>query len=77
MTKKTLKKKYDRLVEIHQQLEDVKALYKEQDELLNELVEECTEFSTREYKAVIVDVFEDKNSVWKPTKMNRYKLQVA
>ena len=78
MTKKTKKAKFDRLIEIQQELDEVKALYQEQEELLEELAE-ATEaeggiFSCRAYTAEIVDQFASKSSVWKSTKVTRWKL---
>lgn len=71
----TKSQKYNRLFEIHEQLESVKELYRERDELLAELsAKKQLNFSSKLFNAVIIDVFEDRQTAFTSAAISRFKV---
>lgn len=66
-----------RAIEIHDKLHEVKALYKEQDEILQKMIEAGFTSVVVDGKLVaLVDNFAEKNTVFKATGFRRFELLV-
>jgi 5-bromo-4-chloroindolyl phosphate hydrolysis protein len=67
-----------RAIEISQILEDVKELYKEQDEIIEQLLETGeTQFEHEDGILTLVDMFTEKNKQWKSVPFSRFVIEVT
>jgi hypothetical protein len=77
MTNQTAQKKALKIIEIQKQLDEMKPLYKEIDELVCELVAaNVTTVEVKDQKVIILDNFSDKNTVFRTTGVKRYEAKI-
>jgi hypothetical protein len=65
-------------IEISQYLEHAKDLYREQDEIIEQLLETGeTQFEHKDGVLTLVDLFTEKNRQWKSVPFNRFTIEVT
>lgn len=78
MTKSKLQRLVERSIEVYEQLEACKPLYKELDALTHEIAHLVSggarEFQHRGMKVKVVDNFSEKNTVFRPAAVRRFEL---
>lgn len=76
MKRKSVKSLVKRAIEIQTELEKVKPLYSELDQIIQTLVErEVSEYALGPIKVRLIDNFEKKNSCFRAVAIKRYELK--